>query len=104
MDIRTVIFVAIFLGVFVRTIAPYIRKRKKAERERTVFEWNSEYVITAAITIVIAFIVTAMAYPTFTLDYIDPYDAFLKAFVFGFALNSLVNEVSDWFIGESIQN
>jgi len=97
LNVMIIALIGIFLGVFVRTVSPALRKIKEAAEKQEEFKWNHKYTVTAVASFLSAFTVTLLAYPTFQIPTGNLYLVFSSAFIFGSGLNSLINEVQAWF-------
>lgn len=87
-----IIFASIFTGVLLRTGLPALREWK----DNPMFKWSHKYTATAVFTVIISFLATAIGYGGFTAPEGDAMEVFIGGLVYGFGLNSLVNEVVGW--------
>ncbi|MGM0381539.1 MAG: hypothetical protein ACQEP7_06090 [bacterium] len=93
-----IVFLGLFLGVLMRTGLPFIRKMKQGKIK--TFEYK--YLIQAAGALLFAFLAMVLLYPYYIyeppeiLDLQTGVNLFVSAFVFGFASNTLLNELLEW--------
>jgi len=93
MDTTTIAYIGVFVGVFLRTLLPYIRKLKEAQGKNEELGFDVKYVATAVFSFIVSFIVASLIFPSFVVpDVLDLY-IFLQAFAFGWATNDVINEV-----------
>lgn len=92
------IFIGLFLGVFMRTVLPFIRKMKQGK----IKSFEYKYLIQGGGAFLFSFLAMVLLYPYFiyetpeVLNMLSRIDIFVSAFVFGFASNSLLNELLEW--------
>jgi len=87
----------LFLGVFLRTFLPYIRKLKQGHIEK----FEKKFLYQAIGAIILSFISVILIIPQFEfktegINFIEGLKNFSIAFSFGFAWNSLINEGRKW--------
>jgi hypothetical protein len=88
----------LFLGVFIRTWMPYIRKRNQGK----ILKFEKKYLVQALSAAAVAVIATLLLIPQYEMDIIPVLDfasgikVFATAFAFGFGSNSIVNELMKW--------
>ncbi|MFP4687532.1 MAG: hypothetical protein ACLFN5_05415 [bacterium] len=94
----TLIVSGLFLGVLARTALPFIRKMKQGKIKK--FEYK--FLIQGAGAAIIATIIVFIIYPYYEidlpelLDFQTAFNIFTTSFAFGFASNTLVNEILEW--------
>jgi hypothetical protein len=89
-DIQLVVaFVSIFVGVFLRTLLPSVKKLQAGQK------WDNTYTATACFALVTSFITAIMAFPTFNLpaDTAGLFTTFIVSFIFGWGLNDFYNKI-----------
>lgn len=86
--LRVLEIVAIFLGVLLRTGAPFLRKKTLAD----VFSMELTWVYTAIAAFGASWISILIAIP---LDF-DPVMRIVIAFFIAFSENSIINEMAKW--------
>lgn len=93
MDTVTIAYIGVFVGILLRTLLPYIRKLKDAEKKNEQLTFELKYVGTAIFALIVSFVVSALIFPTFPIP--DTYNVyiFLQSFTFGYASNDLINEI-----------
>lgn len=91
----------IFLGVLVRTMAPYLRKLKQGR----IRKFGKKYRIQAWAALALGIITTLLVFPQFNIT--KPgvgieasVKLFCLAFGFGFGCNSIVAEAAKWVEGK----
>jgi hypothetical protein len=95
MNVDTALYLfAIFIGCVVRTLAPFIRKWMSGEAE----DWNHKYTATLVVAYIVAVVVTSMVYQQNPLDFTNGDTIFFKGLILGVTSNSIINEVTEWFI------
>ena len=84
-----VAFFSIFIGVFLRTLLPSIRKLQAGQK------WDNTYTATAGFALLTSLVTAVMAFPTFNLPS-DPagiFTTFIISFIFGWGLNDFYNKI-----------
>ncbi|MEA3506932.1 MAG: hypothetical protein U9R36_05535 [Elusimicrobiota bacterium] len=88
----------LFLGVFVRTWLPYIRKRNQGK----IIKFDKKYLSQAINSAGLAVIAVLLIIPQYNIEPIPVIDVvsglkvFATAFAFGFGSNTIVNELMKW--------
>ena len=88
-------YLLIALGVFVRMVIPALRKYGEVEKGEE-FHWNNKYTITAIVSVLIGLATSAIGFEMFTVPEVYSFDLALGAVVYGFGLDSVITEVSEW--------
>lgn len=97
MDNITIAFVGVFLGVFIRTVFPAVRKWYEAEQDPDkVFEWSHAYTKVALFSLFVSVIATLLGWQAFAVPDAEWYVILTTSLVYGFGLNSIVVEVLAW--------
>jgi hypothetical protein len=97
MDI-TLKLIGLFLGIFIRTWLPYVRKRSQGK----ILKFEKKYLSQALSSAVLAIVAVLLILPTYRLspgpviDLATGLKVFATAFTFGFGSNSIVNELLKW--------
>lgn len=90
--------IGLFLGVFVRTWLPYIRKRRQGK----ILKFKKKYLNQGVSSAVIAVVAVLLILPRYNQEFEPVFDfasgvkVFATAFAFGFGSNSIVNELMKW--------
>lgn len=90
--------IGLFLGVFIRTWMPYIRKRNQGK----ILKFEKKYLSQAASSAVLAIVAVLLILPRYNQEFEPVFDfasgvkVFATAFAFGFGSNSIVNELMKW--------
>jgi len=92
--IEAVAFVGMFLGVISRTALPYLYKVQGGAN----ISWDNRYLASAIASLILCTITVALVFPAFTIPEGSVVAAFFVAYVFGFGINSTVNEIDKWTI------
>jgi len=101
MDI-TVKLVGLFLGVFIRTWLPFVRKVKQGKIEK----FEKKYLSQALSSAVLAIVAVLLIIPQYqvelvpVIDFVSGLKVFATTFAFGFSSNSLINELLKWKEGK----
>jgi len=88
----------LFLGVFLRTHIPYIRKM----RQKKINKFDKKYLKTAFFSAVLSIISVFLIVPQFEFrsfpvsTFFEGFKIFSVAFAFGFGWNSFINEGLKW--------
>lgn len=97
MDTLIIAFIGVFLGVFIRTVFPAIRKWYEATQDPDkVFDWNHLYTKTALFSLFVSAIATLLGWQAFAIPDTEWYMILTTSLVYGFGLNSIVVEVLAW--------
>ena len=92
------ILTGIFLGILARTLLPFIRKLKQGKIEG----FSMKFLYQAIGGGMVAGIVMVLIFPYYEVEAIEITDftvgfqVFATAFAFGFASNTLLNELLEW--------
>ena len=88
-------FFLIFVGVAVRMVTPFLRKRSQSDEP---FEWNHRYTWATAFSLAVAFAATVIGFVAYIMP--DPEAYWLVAYAqtmsYGFSLEAIVVEVMEW--------
>lgn len=90
--------IGLFLGVFIRTWLPFIRKMKQGK----IKEFEKKYLGQALSSAVLSIIAVLLILPQYNQEFEPVFDfasgikVFATAFAFGFGSNTLVNELMKW--------
>lgn len=92
--VQAVWFAGCFVGSLVRLLLPVPRKNAEIKEEG----WNQRFTGTTVLTIVLALVVTALAFPLASLpeDYGTLFSLFWLAFGAGYGGNAALIEVSEY--------
>jgi cytochrome c biogenesis factor len=92
--VQAVWFAGSFVGALVRILLPVPRKSSQIKSEG----WNQRFTGTTILTIVLALVVTALAFPMASLpeDYGTLFNLFWLAFGAGYGGNAALIEVSEY--------
>jgi hypothetical protein len=88
----------LFLGVFVRTYLPYIRKLKDGK----IKKFDKKYLWTAFYSIILSFVSLMFILPDYPLkelaniNLVEGIKIFCTSFTFGFTWNSVLNETESF--------
>jgi hypothetical protein len=84
-----VAFFSIFIGVFLRTLLPSIKKLQAGQK------WDNTYTATAGFALLTSLVTAVMAFPTFNLppDTAGIFTTFIISFIFGWGLNDFYNKI-----------
>lgn len=93
MDALSTATIGIFLGVFLRTMLPYLKKLKEAQAAKLQFFFDPHFVYTAVLSGIVSFVVTMFLLPSFNQLDGAPLIVFSSGFTGGFTANSLINEI-----------
>ncbi len=93
MNPTIIAFLGVFLGVFFRTVLPYIRKMKEAEERGERLPFDFKYLGTAIFAFMVSLTVTLLTFPAFVIPEQAGIYIFCSAFGFGYASNDVINEV-----------
>ncbi len=85
---------AIFIGSFIRAVAPFIRKWMAGEIPDG---WDHQYTATFLISYIVAILVTAFVYQQNPLDFTNGDTVFFKGLILGVTSTTIINEVKEWF-------
>jgi len=88
--IETIVLIALFAGILVRTIIPALRKMA----ETPDFQWNHQYTATMIISLIISFISALTLYQSFHVPESTEIQVAIAAFFAGLGLNSGVDELA----------
>jgi hypothetical protein len=94
----TLKLIGLFLGVFIRTWLPYVRKRSQGK----ILKFEKKYISRALYSAVFAAVAVLLIIPAYRLDplsvlgFASGLKIFAAAFAFGFGSNSIVNELLKW--------
>lgn len=89
-------YLCIFLGVFVRMLIPALRKYGEAMENGDEFHWNRKYTVTAVVSLLVALATAAIGFEMFTIPETYNFTLALGSIVYGFGLDSVITEVSEW--------
>ena len=89
MEVWMLSFVGIFLGCLCRLLLPYLRKLK--ENPNLKFDWK--YLITFAISLVSAFVASALIFPSFSIPEGAEYQIFFLSFIAGWSSTDILSEI-----------
>lgn len=92
LDPATVAYIGILLGVFLRTLLPYIQKAKESTQPPVKFDWR--YALTAVSVAITTFVATNVVFATFTIpDGANVY-VFINAFMVAWGANDALNRIA----------
>lgn len=86
----------IFLGIFIRTLLPALRKWKEATDADEEFKWNHKYTVTLIISAIISAVSALTLYESFVAPAAADPKVYIAAFFFGLGLNSGIDELAEW--------
>jgi len=88
-------FFLIFVGVVIRMIVPYLRKRAESDEP---FKWNHRYTWATLFSLVVAFTATVIGFVNYILPppEIDWLVAYAQTMSYGFSLEAIIVEVMEW--------
>lgn len=91
METEIIVAIGIFLGCFLRSFLPWLKKKSQAAKAGQQVKWENRYVWTLVFNLVVALIATILILPTFQVpsEYI-----FSFAFTFGWASQDIVNKIA----------
>ena len=96
MDPLTIVVIGIFLGVFTRTMIPYLKKLKEAQSAvpPSPFKFDVNFIYTALLSLIISGVATAFLLPTYQMvaDQV-PLLVWSSAFTTGYTADSVINNV-----------
>jgi len=87
--IEVVAYLAIFLGVLLRTILPAIKKFEQQEH----FEFEIKYVFSAIVVLITSGVTTFAIFGTFTIPEGTMFQIFVAAFLIGWGANDMFNRL-----------
>lgn len=93
MDFLTIVAIGVFLGVFTRTMFPYLKKLKDAQDANQQLPFDKSYVVTALFSAITSIVATMFIIPTFEALNGPQGVLFAQAFTTGFTANALINEI-----------
>jgi len=96
---ETVAFAGILLGVFCRTLLPYVVKMQETVKRDEKLIWNWKYAYTALSALFTSFIVASLAFPAFNVstDSLSLFYVFTLSFGYGWGINDAFNKAFiDW--------
>ena len=82
-----IIFGSLFAGCFMRTIIPFLKKRKKAVESGEPLKWDNTFLITMIFGLAVSLVVAFISYPSMGEATIP------IAFGFGWASQDIINKV-----------
>lgn len=94
-DVTTIAFIGVFIGILCRTLLPYIKKLKAAQEKEPpeTVKFDLKYVWTAIVSLFISLIASMLIFPSFTIPTGAQFYVFLQSFIFGWASNDIINQL-----------
>jgi hypothetical protein len=100
--VEVVVLVAMVSGIFARSVIPVLRKLLETQSVDKPFKWDTRYTITLVLSFVSSVATAFTSFEVFAVPSgVSVVKLFVVAFVFGFGLNSGINEASKWVVKEA---
>lgn len=100
---EALVLLCIFIGIFLRTLLPALRKWKEASDAGLPFTWDHRYTVTLVISAIISGLSALTLYQSFVAPVTDSeVQIGIAAVFFGFGMNSSIDELSKWLFDNSV--